>query len=174
MRAYHFLREDMTAASGNEPPWKVGEERTVKGDLVMCEHGYHSSPSWLDSLQYAPGPIACIVEIPKRGTKHDTDKQVSRKRKLIAAVDATTVLRLFACDCAERALTAEREAGREPDKRSWTAIEVARRFAEGNATLEELSAARSAAWMAARSRQSTRLTEMLDALFQDQLSERGE
>jgi len=61
--------------------------------------------------------------------------------------------RLFACDCAERALTRERKAGREPDKRSWQAIEVSRRYARGGATDEELataeSAARAAAWGAA-------------------------
>jgi hypothetical protein len=59
------------------------------------------------------------------------------------------LLRLFACDCAERALLREREAGREPDQRSWTAIEVARAFAQGNATKEQLYAARAASRAAA-------------------------
>ena len=27
--AYHFLNADMTANSGNEPPWKEGEERKI-------------------------------------------------------------------------------------------------------------------------------------------------
>ena len=58
--------------------------------------------------------------------------------------------RLFAADCAERALLREREAGHEPDPRSWRAVEVARRFANGNATAEELSAAWAAARDAAR------------------------
>jgi hypothetical protein len=52
--------------------------------------------------------------------------------------------RLFACDCAERALLLERKDGREPDKRSWRAIEVSRQYALGNATAEELNAARGA------------------------------
>ena len=42
--------------------------------------------------------------------------------------------RLFACDCAERALSRERDAGREPDPRSWAAVEIARRYARGEAT----------------------------------------
>ena len=54
-------------------------------------------------------------------------------------------LRLFACDCAERALERERKAGRKPHADSWKVIEVARRFADGKATNEELKAARSAA-----------------------------
>lgn len=59
------------------------------------------------------------------------------------------LLRLFACDCAERALTREREAGREPDPRSWQAVEVARQHADGQTTDAELAAARAAARAAA-------------------------
>ena len=53
--------------------------------------------------------------------------------------------RLFACDCADRAL------GRvaTPDPRSVAAVVVARRFANGDATVKELNAARYAAWTAA-------------------------
>lgn len=61
------------------------------------------------------------------------------------------VLRLFAVGCAERALLGERAAGREPDLRSWAAIDVARRFAHGEATADELDAAMAAALDAARS-----------------------
>jgi len=60
------------------------------------------------------------------------------------------IMRLFACDCAERALERERTAGREPDKRSWDAVVVARRYANGKATIAELDAARAAAWAAAK------------------------
>ena len=54
------------------------------------------------------------------------------------------VLRLFACVCAERALLRERGAGREPDARSWRAVEVARRHALGTATDAELAEASAA------------------------------
>ena len=55
------------------------------------------------------------------------------------------IFRLFAADCAERALFRERAAGREPDARSWAAVAVARRYAVGEATAGELQAARAAA-----------------------------
>ena len=58
-------------------------------------------------------------------------------------------MRLFACDCAERALMRERSRGREPDPRLWAAVDVARRYAAGEATKGELAAARDAAWDAA-------------------------
>jgi len=51
------------------------------------------------------------------------------------------ILREHACWCARQALNAERAVGREPDQRSWHAIEVAERFARGEATRDELAAA---------------------------------
>lgn len=60
---------------------------------------------------------------------------------LHAGVLPDKTLRLFACDCAERALTNERDAGREPDPRSWTAVEVARKYVIGQATTEDLATA---------------------------------
>ena len=51
----------------------------------------------------------------------------------------------FAARCAERALRRECRAGREPDKRSWEAIRVLRRFIRGAATVDELRAAAYAA-----------------------------
>jgi hypothetical protein len=63
-------------------------------------------------------------------------------------VDERT-LRLFACDCAERALIRERDAGREPDARNFEAIAVSRRYAAGDATGSEMAAAWDSAWDAA-------------------------
>lgn len=57
--------------------------------------------------------------------------------------------RLFACDCSENVLHIF-EAKFPDDKRPRACIETARRFAHGNATTEELSAARAAAWDAER------------------------
>jgi hypothetical protein len=54
-----------------------------------------------------------------------------------------------ACRCARRALERERAAGREPDARSWSAVEVAERYARGEATGDELRVAASAAYAAA-------------------------
>ena len=47
-------------------------------------------------------------------------------------------LQIFACDCAFRALTREREAGREPDERLWKANTIARAYAMGRADRNEL------------------------------------
>jgi hypothetical protein len=60
-----------------------------------------------------------------------------------------SIMRIFACTCAERTLLRERAAGREPDERSWTAVAVARRYALGEATDAELDDARADAYAAA-------------------------
>ena len=148
MKAYHFLKDDMSAGSGSEPAWKEGETREIKGLIATCSRGYHSSSTWYDALNYAPGNIACIVDIPtiREGTIKDTDKCVSPKRTLIAARDAGKVLRYWACDCAERAL----KRVNVTDERSWNAIKVARAYNEGKATKQDLdaswAASRAASW----------------------------
>jgi len=106
MKAYHFLRADMTAGNGTEPPWRVGETRKWKGEIEMCKSGYHSSPTWLDALDYAPGPMACIVAV-SRPIAWDIDRLASRTRTLVACANVERELRIFACDCAERALQRE-------------------------------------------------------------------
>lgn len=55
-------------------------------------------------------------------------------------------LRMFAAWCASTSLDAERAAGREPDVRSWHAVETAERYALGQATEDELRDARAAAY----------------------------
>jgi len=155
-RAYHFLRRDMTSGSGNEPAWKVGETRTYRGEIELCLRGYHSSPSWYDALQYAPGPVACIVEV-SGNTQTDADKRVSQTRTLIEAKDATIPLTLFVCDCAERVLPTFEESYPD-DNRPRNAIETTRLYIKGQATEEDMAAARAAAWDAARATRAARAT----------------
>ena len=57
--------------------------------------------------------------------------------------------KLFACDCAERALLRARLLGYEPDPRSWAAVEVSRQYAEGKGSIPELKAAIKASCQAA-------------------------
>ena len=136
------MQADMTSCSGNEEPWKIGETRHINGKVVLCYNGYHSSPTWYDVLRYANGPIACIVDVPKKGTIFDSNKSASPSRTLVDARNANRVLRLWACDCAERALKMSKIENAD----SWNAVKTARLYAKGKATSRELAAARNAAW----------------------------
>ena len=152
--AYHFLREDMTANFGNEPPWAVGESRSVAGEIIPCKSGYHGSPTLWDALTYAPGPVACLVELSGDVQPHGdpVDKYAASTRKLLAAVNIETELRLFAADCAEHVLPIY-EAAYPGDGRPRRAIEAARAFARGEIDEVALDAARAAAQVAARAAQ---------------------
>jgi hypothetical protein len=155
IKAYHFLPDDMRAdediVAGFDEPWHIGDTRTytsVKIDSgdgqFITESGYHSSQTLWDALMQANGPVACLVEVslPLSGSDsaEGPSSQVSEIRKLIAAVDVRSELRRFACDCAERVLAIYEDLHPQDD-RLRRAIDIARRFAEGGASLDELQAA---------------------------------
>ncbi len=148
--AWHFLQDSRRLQYGRRiKPITVGETLTVKRKPVLCEWGLHASRRLIDALNYAPGNVICRVLVG--GTVVEgSDKIAGTTRTVVAMIDGETILREWACDCAERALNREREKGREPDPRSWEAIAVARRYAKGEATKEELDAAWDAAKDAAR------------------------
>ena len=151
IRALHFLREDMRAGKGREPAWDVGESRTLPAarEIIPCYYGYHGSLSLWDALQYAPGPVACLVELSGDITPHGDpiDKYVARSRKLLAAVNISSELRLFAADCAEHVLYMyEQEC--PGDARPRQAIEAARAYARGEISAAARAAARDTAWAA--------------------------
>jgi len=155
IRAYHFLPDDMRAdediVAGLDESWHIGDTRKytsveiASGDgEFITESGYHSSQTLWDALMQANGPVACLVEVslPLSGSDsaEEPSSQVSEIRKLIAAVDVRSELRRFACDCAERVLAIYED--RYPhDDRLRRAIDIARRFAAGGASIEELQAA---------------------------------
>ena len=150
MRYFKVLNIDGRSTGSQEFQWLLppGEGPgqwlpTVEGDIVVYVNGYHICTV----SQLIPWLGPCIWEVEVRGDVVDADKMtVVRSARIIAPTrwDESSA-RLFACDCAARALRRERRAGREPDKRSWKAIKVARRYAKGKATKAELTAARTAA-----------------------------
>ncbi len=80
----------------------------------------------------------------------DGEVMVHRTRRLLAAVNVKRELQMWICECATRALLREREQGQEPDPRSWRSVEVARRYANGEASEAEMTAAMNAAYDAGR------------------------
>lgn len=141
--AWHFLKGDGTTGNKNiqvEP----GQILRVEGLLKLCNHGLHASRRALDALQYAPGPV--VQRVVMRGEIiEDRDKLVASERECLWLADATRTLHEFALWCAEKALKLDPH----PDQRSLNALEVKRRWLDGQASDQELDAARAAAWDAA-------------------------
>ncbi len=126
--------------------WVPGEWMPdIEGQFEPCANGYHLCElkdifSWLN---------ARIFEAEFDGEMvAGEDKIVVRHVRLVRELNWNErTARLFAADCAERVL----KVAKVTDKRSWAAVEVARKYANGQATDKELSAAQSAARLAARS-----------------------
>ena len=176
---WHFCTEDKRLGYDDGREIIEGETLRVEGKPVLCKHGLHASERIIDALKYAPGPILCRVELSD-GIVHGDDKAVAHSRETLWMFNATNALRDFAATVAEQTLMAERAAGREPDPRSWAAVQFVRdllagkikeedqdaawaawsaawsaaRAAAESAVLQAESAAKSAAWSAARSAES--------------------
>ena len=115
----------------------------IEGELEMCVRGYHvctkkSLTSWINANLYE-------VEIGGDVIIGD-DKIVASKMRFVRKVDTWNdrTARLFACWCAEQVLPLY-EKEYPNDDRPRKAIETSRRYANGEATTDELAAARDAA-----------------------------
>ena len=95
-RAWHFLAKGNKLRDGSIAP-KNGVWLEHKGRLVLCESGLHFSRQPFDALNYAPGPILCLVEIGGEIVEpKGENKGICSRRKIITRMDATELLRYFA------------------------------------------------------------------------------
>lgn len=147
---WHFANNDLRLGYDDGREIVAGESLRVEGAPVLCETGLHGSVRLLDALQYAPGHMLCRVELSD-GIIEGDDKAVARERKTLWIFNAENALRDFAATAAENALLAERAAGREPDPRSWAAVQFVRDLLAGKINPEDQEAARAAAWAEAES-----------------------
>ena len=172
--AWHFVKRHNFAPVLRDGVTIVQDVTTYDGPMEMCRSGLHASVKVIDALGYAPGPICCRVECSGDiETSHD--KLICRHRRVLWMVYAVRPLKLWACDCAERALLREREAGREPDPRSWKGIKVQRAYLDGKAPIEELKYAErasAAAWDAARDAASAAARAAARSQFNAMVAER--
>ena len=151
---YKVLAEDGSPHHGGNGTWLLpqGDEPgewmpPIDGELVPCNNGYHLCRE--QDLVHWLGPVIYQAEYRGEVVEH-VDKIVVREARLVSRLETWNgrTARLFARDCAERVLHLyERE--KPDDSRVRNCIEVARQYADGKATLDDLNAARDAAWAAA-------------------------
>jgi len=133
-RAYHFV--GATLRNGKPVP-SDGEWLIWRKPLIMCQSGLHASEHPFDALQYAPGPILCLVDTGGKDILRQDDKLVCRRRRIVARFDATELLRDQARKSALSVI------------HLWNAPAVVRQYLEtGDEALR--AAASAAAWDAAR------------------------
>ena len=116
--------------------------------LEMCHIGWHCA----DEMHIIDWLRPNIYEVEIRGRKIDEgDKICASQMRVLRKCEMwnSKTARLLSCEYAEHVLPIFEKMYPE-DKRPREAIETARKFAMGEATQEELTAARDAAWDAAR------------------------
>jgi len=157
---YKYLDEDGQSCHGGHCQWSLptqNEDGTwkpgdwmpaIQGKLMLCENGYHlceasDLPEWFASVLY--------VAEGRGDSVRGENKVIFRESRLLRPVETYTdrTQRLFACDCAEHVLR-HFEEKYPADPRPREAIAVARRYANGDASDDELAAANVSAWAAAR------------------------
>ena len=166
MKAYHFTKGNKLR--DGRPLPAIGEWLEHVGPIVPCESGLHASEHPFDALQYSPGEMLHLVEIDGELVTHGDppDKVVGRRRRIIASIDATDLLRefarcLWACPPVVRQyLETGDESIRAADwaadwAAAWDAARTAARTAAWDATRDAAwdaarDADRAAAWDAAR------------------------
>jgi len=144
---YWKVLDGRESTNGGSCRWRLRVWAPEIPNPEPCVCGYHLCRDeqvlgWL-------GPTICEAEIhPDAKVVECGDKIVVSRCRIIRECTGWTerTAREFACDCAARALRREHRAGCRPDRRSYAAVRVARRYARGEATRKELSAAMAAAW----------------------------
>ena len=167
---YKALNLDGTPCHGGTGRWHLppaGRPGTwmpaIQGELIPCRRGYHLCrpehlSQWLGPAIYEAEADGEVQEKP--------DKVVARQARLLRRVETwnSRTQRLFAADCAEHVLHLW-EARYPSDMRPRHTIAVARRYARGEATVDELHAAADDAFYAATYASTYAATKADDAFY---------
>jgi len=146
MKYYKILNKNRESCHGGECKWAYRKWMPHIDNIEACRRGYHVCRE--QDLVYWLNEAIWEVEIKGETIELD-DKVVASDARLVRKIKAWNekAARLFACDCAEHVLKYARKQDRATLENT---IAVARRFANGKATKDELADARDAAWAAAR------------------------
>ena len=114
-------------------------------DFVNANAFYPSSRRQINK-QFAGREALSAIDVLELDIPNNEKLRAVLRKELIPA----RILHMLAVEFARAALMREREAGREPDDRSWRALDVKLAWLDGRASNEELEAAKAAADAAAK------------------------
>lgn len=136
VRAWYFATEDRKLRYGDGRKVEVGVTHVHDGEIKLCESGLHASVDLISVLIYAPGPVACRVEM-SGDIKVGRDKLVARSRKYLAVADASRTLHEFGSWCIQRGMQIEDITSNEIER----CLELKRLWLDGSMTTTELKKA---------------------------------
>ena len=96
MKAWHFVGDRLRDGRPIPPD---GVTLVHDGPVVPCKSGLHASYQPFDALQYVTGATLCLVECDGTIVEHGDpiDKITCSERTIIVRMDATPLLRWYAC-----------------------------------------------------------------------------
>lgn len=139
---YKWLGADRCSYHGGSGHWVPGKWRSVRGPLILAEHGIHACRR-KDLVEWIAPQLWLFEADGELVTRHS--KVVVRRGRIteqLVGWDETTA-RLFLADCAERALP-RYERKHPGDDRPAKMISAARAYARGEIPLAAMIAARCA------------------------------
>jgi len=146
---YKFLRlknKQIVSGYNEDFIWKIGKWYETKGNLEMCQTGFHCSEKIFDAFQYVQGEIFAEVEINGKNLKQ-TDKQCWQKMKIIKAYKWTKKDSLKLAIFSAESVIDIYEKKYPDDDRPRKAIEAAKKVLQKD-TKANRAAAGAAAWAA--------------------------
>ena len=160
---WYFARPDECLDHSDGREIVLGETHKVDDPPILCIRGLHASLTVLSALSYAQSAI--LYRVSLGGTiVHGLGKSCATERTYLSCLDATSILRKFARECALSVIdlwnapsvvrryltTGDEEYRADANAAAWDA-EVAARSAK----VASWAAARSAAWSTERTTSTT-------------------
>jgi len=144
-KCFRFVNENLTSHQDGVTKWEVGKWNKITGKLVPCESGLHASLTPLESLNNVYGDRWFMTEARGEIVKKE-NKFCANEMRIVREIPIEVIKR-FALFCAKDCLI-NYEKEYPNDKRVSDCIKATEDYLDGKITLDELSAARSAAWSA--------------------------
>ena len=161
MKKYKFLRTSLKSDSG-DIKWKKGKWKAHKGELEMCQSGFHCSKTIYQAFSYVQGEHLALVEVAGKSIKDD-DKEVWQKMRVVKTWRWTKRDSVALSVYAAGLVLKNYEKEYPNDKRPREAILTVKRWLrtgsrKGLSAAE--SAARSAAWSAESAARSALISKI--------------
>lgn len=156
--AYHFTNDKLR---DGQPIPAIGKWLKHSGPVVICQSGLHASRTPFQALSYAPGFKLHKVEVAGVVTEQD-DKLVAKKRKIVATIDATSIILSFA---RKQALTVIQHFDCPPVLEYWLKTGDPDKLKEAQAASAASYAARAAANAASNAATAADWKTMRDEVY---------
>jgi len=142
---YKFLKlknKQIISGYNEDFRWQIGNWYEAKGNLEMCQTGFHCSEKIYDAFQYVQGEILAEVVTDGKNLKQD-DKQCWQKIKIVKAYSWTKKDSLKLAIFSAESVIDIYEKDYPDDDRPRKAIEAAKKVLQ-----KDTKANRAAAWAA--------------------------